>query len=102
MPVNRKPTQYAIANSIAVITLDAPPVNSLGQAMRARLLADLRRAREDAAVKAVAIIGAGHLFCAGADIREFATGEIAAPDLTDGCVTASLPGMAAPWVADWS
>lgn len=85
IPEDTKPTRYVVATNVAVITLAAPPVNSLGQAMRAGLQAELQRARKDAAVKAVVIIGAGRLFCGGADIHEFATGETAGPDLNLVC-----------------
>jgi 3-hydroxyacyl-CoA dehydrogenase len=58
---------------VAVITLDNPPVNGLGLALRTKVGAELAAASADPAVKAVVIIGANGLFSGGADIREFNT-----------------------------
>jgi 3-hydroxyacyl-CoA dehydrogenase len=56
---------------IAVVTIDNPPVNALKHEVRAGLVEALRQAREDGAVKAVVLAGAGRTFSAGADITEF-------------------------------
>lgn len=57
--------------SIAVVTLDQPPVNSLGHALRVELDEGLSRAEADPDVRALIIIGDGRGFSGGADIREF-------------------------------
>src|SRR5687768_7795469 len=62
---------YAVRDGVAVITMDNPPVNGLGNALRAGLMESLQRADADAAVKAVVIIGSAKAFSGGADIREF-------------------------------
>ena len=73
---------YQVRNSVAVITLDSPPVNGLGLATRQALFAGLERGLTDAAVKAVVIAGAGNVFSGGADIREFGSPKaIAEPHL---------------------
>ena len=56
---------------IAVITVDNPPVNALKQVVRAGLLSTLTQARDDAATRAIVLVGAGRTFIAGADITEF-------------------------------
>ncbi|WP_185984370.1 3-hydroxyacyl-CoA dehydrogenase NAD-binding domain-containing protein [Aureimonas mangrovi] len=56
---------------IGLIVVDNPPVNALGQAVRQGLLARLAEAQADEGLRAVAVIGAGRTFMAGADIREF-------------------------------
>ena len=56
---------------VAVIAVDNPPVNALKQAVRAGLLSTLTQARDDAAIRAIVIVGAGRTFIAGADITEF-------------------------------
>jgi 3-hydroxyacyl-CoA dehydrogenase len=58
---------------VAVITLDNPPVNGLGLALRRQLAEGLAAAGADPAIRAVVIIGANGLFSGGADIREFNT-----------------------------
>jgi 3-hydroxyacyl-CoA dehydrogenase len=61
----------AVRDGIAVISMNNPPINGLGNALRARLLELLKKADADPAVKAVVLIGAGKAFSGGADIREF-------------------------------
>jgi 3-hydroxyacyl-CoA dehydrogenase len=70
---------YEQRNGIAVLTVDNPPVNALGQVVRAALIDGIRRAVEDDKARAVLIRCAGRTFIAGADIREFDTG-IGEPD----------------------
>jgi 3-hydroxyacyl-CoA dehydrogenase len=75
---------YEVRDGIAVLTMDNPPVNSLGLGNR-RFIADaVRRADGDAAVRAIVLTGSGRAFCGGADIREFNCPEAtAAPELGD-------------------
>jgi 3-hydroxyacyl-CoA dehydrogenase len=73
---------YDVRDGVAVITLNNPPVNGLGNALRAGILAGLQRAAGDAQVKAVVLIGAGKAFSGGADIREFGKPR-EKPDLPD-------------------
>ena len=61
----------ALHGDVLVVTIDNPPVNALGAAVRQGLLAALQQAQADAAVAAVLLVGAGKAFIAGADIREF-------------------------------
>ena len=62
---------YVVQGSVAVITLNNPPVNGMGMATRTAAVEALRRAAQDEAVKAIVITGAGKVFSGGADIREF-------------------------------
>ncbi len=63
---------------IRVLSIDNPPVNGLGAAVRRGLAEELERALADADVDAIVIAGRGKMFCAGADIREF--GQDPPPD----------------------
>ena len=62
---------YHVHGSIAVITLNNPPVNGLGLATRTAAVDGIARAQADDAVKAIVITGAGKAFSGGADIKEF-------------------------------
>ncbi|MGB9989762.1 3-hydroxyacyl-CoA dehydrogenase NAD-binding domain-containing protein [Massilia sp. SM-13] len=62
---------YQVHGSVAVITLNNPPVNGLGYATRTAAVEGIRRANDDAAIKAIVITGAGKAFSGGADIKEF-------------------------------
>lgn len=64
-------TDYALTDRVAVITIDNPPVNALGFAVRSGLANGLDRAFGDEAVDAVVLHCAGRTFFAGADINEF-------------------------------
>jgi 3-hydroxyacyl-CoA dehydrogenase len=68
------PTEnYSLHGGVAVLTLNNPPVNAMGHAVRQELAANLDAAWGDPAVKAVVITGAGKLFCGGADVKAFNT-----------------------------
>ncbi|MEL0212656.1 MAG: enoyl-CoA hydratase/isomerase family protein, partial [Novosphingobium sp.] len=62
---------YDTEGRIAVLTIDNPPVNALGIAVREGIVAQMDRAAADADVDAIVLLGAGRTFPAGADIREF-------------------------------
>jgi 3-hydroxyacyl-CoA dehydrogenase len=62
-----------VSGAVAVLTLENPPVNSLGHELRQALVAALRRANADRGIEAIVLIGAGAGFSGGADIREFGT-----------------------------
>ena len=69
---------FEATGGIAVVTLDNPPVNSLGFELRGALVEALERANADANIGAIVIIGSGAGFSGGADIREFGTPKVAA------------------------
>ncbi|NML63511.1 3-hydroxyacyl-CoA dehydrogenase [Massilia sp. RP-1-19] len=63
--------EYQVNGSVAVITLNNPPVNGLGLATRTAAVDGIRKALADDSVKAIVITGAGKVFSGGADIKEF-------------------------------
>lgn len=73
---------YRIEDGLALIGLASPPVNALGQPLRAAIREACERAAADTQVQAIILFGEHDLFCAGADIGEFATdASFAEPDL---------------------
>jgi len=60
-----------LQGNIALITVNNPPVNALGQAVREGLQNSFQRAEADPQVQAVALVCEGNTFIAGADIKEF-------------------------------
>jgi 3-hydroxyacyl-CoA dehydrogenase len=62
---------YSDDEGIAVLTIDAPPVNAMSVAVREGLHAALSRALAEPSIKAVVLIGAHDKFIAGIDIKEF-------------------------------
>src|SRR5437870_1404206 len=75
-------TRYDVHGSTAVITLDNPPVNSLGFDVRAGIVAGVDRANADPAIAAIILIGSERAFSGGADIREFRSPKaLAEPNL---------------------
>jgi 3-hydroxyacyl-CoA dehydrogenase len=62
--------QHDTQGEVHVLRLANPPVNTLRTEIRAGLLAGLNAAKA-ARAKAVVLIGAGRMFCAGAEMTEF-------------------------------
>ncbi|NCX12601.1 MAG: enoyl-CoA hydratase/isomerase family protein, partial [Betaproteobacteria bacterium] len=65
--------QYEVRGSMAIISMDNPPVNGLGYENRLGIVSGLNKANADEAVKAIVLTGLGRAFSGGADIREFGT-----------------------------
>ena len=65
---------YQVENSVAVITVNNPPVNALSQGVRQGLMDGVAKAQDEAGVAAIVVICEGRTFIAGADITEFARG----------------------------
>ena len=92
-------------DNIFLITMEAPPVNGLGQPLRAALKEAFEAAAADSGVEAIVLTSACGVFCGGADISEFATGAykeepqagVLLDDLIDRCekpVVAAINGAA--------
>ena len=64
---------YTRRGAVAVLTLNNPPVNGLGYALRCGIVAGLERALADTEVSAVVLTGGEKVFSGGADVREFGT-----------------------------
>ena len=58
-----------IADHVAVLTLDSPPVNALTRTLNDELTLALDRISEFDEVRVVVLTGAGKVFCAGADLK---------------------------------
>jgi len=89
---------YTTHHNIALLTLNNPPVNGLGHASRAGVVAGIERALADPAIEAMVITGAGRAFSGGADITEFNTPKATAAPML-GAVIAALEASAKPIVA---
>lgn len=79
---------------VLLVSVNNPPVNALGAAVRQGLMAAMEQADASASVKAVVIVGQGRAFIAGADIREF--GKPPVPPPCPMSATVSRPA-ASPW-----
>ncbi len=92
----------SIEDGVAVITVDNPPVNAISQAVRQGLVDAMKAVAADGAIKAAVIRGAGNVFIAGADVREFGKPPIepflpdviAAIEAADKPVCAAIHGVA--------
>ncbi len=82
--------------STLLVTLDNPPVNAIGHAMREGLVAAVETANADQSIERVIVTGAGRAFAAGADAREFNAPPIE-PHLPE--VLDRIEACRAPWIA---
>jgi 3-hydroxyacyl-CoA dehydrogenase len=82
---------------VLVVTSDNPPVNALGQAVRAGLAEAIEKAASDDAIRAVVIACAGRTFFAGADITEFGKPPAgpSLPEVIDAIEASAKPVVAA-------
>ena len=91
-------TLYEVHGTVAVITLNNPPVNGLGHTTRLSITDNLAQANADSAVKSIVITGAGAAFSGGADIKEFGSPKaLAEPNLLS--VIMAVENSAKPVVA---
>ena len=94
--------EYSQQGSVAILTVDNPPVNALSTAVRQGLVDGIARAIADTGVTAIVVIGKGKTFIAGADIREFGkppqpprlTAAISALESSPKPVIAAIDGVA--------
>jgi 3-hydroxyacyl-CoA dehydrogenase len=91
------PVSRGAHGSIALVTIDHPPVNALAAPVRAGLAAAIAAAEADPAMTAIVILCAGRTFVAGGDITEFAAApkEPHLPDVLARIEAASKPVVAA-------
>lgn len=90
------PVHLSRVGAVALIRVDNPPVNALGQAVRAGLLEAFSAAEADSEVRIVVLLCTGSTFIAGADIREFGKPPQAPilPDVTLAIENFSKPSLA--------
>ena len=86
----------AADGDIAVLSVNHPPVNALSQQVRAGILAGVRQAIGDPAIRAIVLICDGKTFIAGADITEFGK-PLQPPSLVE--VEDAIEGSSKPVVA---
>ncbi|MDE2007794.1 MAG: enoyl-CoA hydratase/isomerase family protein, partial [Rhodospirillales bacterium] len=67
--------RLAREGAIGIVTVNNPPVNALSPGVPEGIIARLREAEADPAIRAIVLIGAGRSFIAGADIRQFGKGR---------------------------
>jgi len=82
---------------VLIVTSNNPPVNALGQAVRAGLADAMAEAARDDAIKAVVITCEGRTFFAGADITEFGKPPVgpSLPEVIDAIESSDKPVVAA-------
>ena len=76
--------RFRVLDGIAVVTLDAPPVNALSQPIRGGLWEVFGRINDNDDIKAAVLMASGRMFSAGADFREF-EGPVGQPSLPQVC-----------------
>ncbi len=91
---------YEVQGNVAIITLNSPPVNGLGLALRTAIKEGFDKATVDNNVAAIILASSGKIFCGGADISEFTRPDLAGaspnlPEIIDAIERSSKPVVAA-------
>jgi len=90
---------YEARNTIAILTLNSPPVNGLGHAVRQGIQKAFEAAIADNNIEAIVITSSGKIFCGGADVSEFGkpegTAEPILPELFNQLDASPKPVIAA-------
>ena len=81
-------SHYQMQGSVAVITMNNPPMNTMSHANRSFVLGALQAAIADAAVQSIVLTGGGKVFCSGAEIKEFNTPAATATPFLGEVITA--------------
>jgi enoyl-CoA hydratase len=79
------PAKTTIADGIAEIVLDHPPVNAFDAAGWENLAAIIRKAGDNPAVNVILLSAAGRGFCAGVDVKELARDSSLITRVNHGC-----------------
>jgi enoyl-CoA hydratase/carnithine racemase len=95
--------RYEVADGVATVTLNRPAKrNALTPAMTDRYVEAIAAADEDPSVRAIVVTGAGHGFCAGADLALLRSGPAGAREFlasaratTEAALRARKPVIAA-------
>ncbi len=67
--MSTEPIRCEVADGIAVVTMDNPPVNAQDQRFHEAMMATFDRLSDEDEVRVVVLTGAGKVFSAGADIK---------------------------------
>ncbi|MFN9474268.1 3-hydroxyacyl-CoA dehydrogenase NAD-binding domain-containing protein [Acidovorax sp.] len=97
LPAPASVVRWTPQEGVLLVSVDNPPVNALGAAVRQGLMAAIAQAEADAGIQALLIVGEGRAFIAGADIREFGKPPVppALPEVCQAIEACSKPVVAA-------
>ncbi|MFT3717282.1 enoyl-CoA hydratase/isomerase family protein [Pseudorhodoferax sp.] len=76
-----------VSDGVGLVTLDRPPVNALNRAMRRQIVATFDAIAERDDIRCAVLTGTGTMFCAGADLKDRPSAEIAGDFLEHNRIT---------------
>lgn len=76
-----------VSDGVALVTLNAPPVNALNRNMRRRIVALFDEISEREDIRCAVLTGQGKIFCAGADLKDRPDADIAGDFLEHNRIT---------------
>jgi 3-hydroxyacyl-CoA dehydrogenase len=90
-------SDYSTEKDIRIVSIDSPPVNALGQKVRAGILKGVSDGLADPRIRAIVLTCGGRTFFAGADISEFGKPRVppSIHDVIDAVENSSKPVIAA-------
>ncbi len=89
--------KVSLAENIAIVTIDNPPVNALSAHVRSGLVEAIEAVNGNDKIRGVVLTGAGRIFIGGADIKEFGKPPLAPflPDVIDVIENCRVPTVSA-------
>lgn len=81
------PVKFEVNEGVALVTLNRAPVNALNRDMRRRIVAIFDEISEREDIRCAVLTGAGKVFCAGADLKDRPSADIAGDFLEHNRIT---------------
>ena len=85
--MNNEWVRLEVADGVGLVTMDRKPVNALNRQMRRELVATFDAISEREDIRCAVLTGTGSVFCAGADLKDRPSSEIAGDFLDHNRIT---------------
>jgi len=81
------PVKFEVNEGVALVTLNRAPVNALNREMRRRIVAIFDEISEREDIRCAVLTGSGKVFCAGADLKDRPSADVAGDFLEHNRIT---------------
>ena len=85
--MSEKWVRLEVSKGVGLVTMDRPPVNALNREMRRQMVATFDAISEREDIRCAVLTGTGSVFCAGADLKDRPSADIAGDFLDHNRIT---------------